>query len=180
MRGGPSQEIHDVLARARVVAGVREVPHLAGVSEPPAHADFGTRKIAGDTEHCGAAGSLQKPDEPKPNSPEDLGFTNSQTREPEPPHQHTPKKCRSCGAEILWAQILDEHGQRIRREDGRRFKAMPVDWAPAPGGNVIVYDRPGEGFVCRVLKHGEQPRPGERGRWAHHATCPQGSDWRGR
>jgi hypothetical protein len=165
MRGGPSQEIHDVLARARVVAGVREVPHLAGASEPPPAQNI--------PENIPTA-------EPRPNSPEDLGFTNSQTREPEPPHQHTPKRCRSCGAEILWAQILDEHGQRIRREDGRRFKAMPVDWAPAPGGNVIVYDRPGEGFVCRVLKHGEQPRPGERGRWAHHATCPQGSDWRGR
>src|SRR5690242_19617086 len=87
------------------------------------------------------------------------------------PREHRPRYC-PCGAAILWAQILDAEGNRIRNDDNGRFRAMPVDWEPRPDGNVIVYWREGEGFVCRTLKNGEQPRAGEKPRTSHFATCP--------
>ncbi len=116
-------------------------------------------------------------DEPKPNSPEDVGFTDSQIREPATPKQHEPKKCSSCSAPILWAQTIDDQGRRIPR-DGGRFKSMPVDWEPTDRGNVVVYHRQAEGFVCRVLGRGKQPRAGEKLRTSHFATCPQAKQHR--
>ena len=86
--------------------------------------------------------------------------------------QHTPKTCGSCPAPILWAAVLDEQGQRIKNEDTGRFRSMPVDWEPTPRGNIVVYWREGEGFVCRTLKHGEQPAAGEKLRTSHFVTCP--------
>ena len=86
--------------------------------------------------------------------------------------QHTPKTCGSCPAQILWAAVLDEHGQRIKNEDTGRFRSMPIDWEPTPRGNIVAYWREGEGFVCRTLKHGETARPGEKLRTSHFVTCP--------
>ena len=95
-----------------------------------------------------------------------------------PARQHEPKKCASCPAPILWAQSLDDEGRRIWDEERKRFKSMPVDWEPVPTGNVVVWDRPGEGFVCRVLKKGETPPAGARLRTSHFATCPNAKQHR--
>lgn len=84
---------------------------------------------------------------------------------------HTPRVCSSCPAPIFWAQVLDENGQRVRREDGR-FKSMPVNSQPDPRGNVVLFHRPGEGIVCRVLRRGEEPPPGAKLRTSHFSTCP--------
>lgn len=92
--------------------------------------------------------------------------------------EHRPRYC-PCGAPILWAQVLSADGKRIRNEDTGRFRAMPVDWEPRADGNVIVYWREGEGFVCRVLRGGERARPGENARTSHFATCPNASQHRG-
>ena len=96
--------------------------------------------------------------------------------------QHTPKTCGSCPAQILWAAVLqlDDDFEsptfgkwiRVKNEDTGRYRSMPVDWEPTPRGNIVVYWREGEGFVCRTLKHGEQPAAGEKLRTSHFVTCP--------
>lgn len=98
--------------------------------------------------------------EPSPNSPDDVGFTNPQTCEPAPAAgpRHIPKACGSCGAPIFWAQT----------ESGR---SMPVDATPVLDGNVVLYDHGGS-IRARVLKKGEEPRPGEKRRTSHFQTCP--------
>jgi hypothetical protein len=106
--------------------------------------------------------------DPTPNSPEDVGFIDKAKQ----PRTHEPKLCGSCRAKILWAAILGEGGQRIRNDDTGRFRSMPVDWEPSPHGNVVVYWREGEGFVCRTLKLDEQPREGEKLRTSHFYSCP--------
>jgi hypothetical protein len=85
--------------------------------------------------------------------------------------QCTPKFCSSCSAPIYWAQTLDDDGCRIWNEERKRFRSMPVDAAPSPAGNVVLFHRPGEGIVCRVLKKGEEPPPGAKLRTSHFATC---------
>jgi hypothetical protein len=119
------------------------------------------------------------PPEPRPNSPENTEFTNSQTSPPGPPApHHDPKLCSSCSAPILWAQVLDDAGQRVRRDDGR-FKSMPVDFQPDPlKGNVVLFNRQGEGIVGRVLTKGEAPPAGARLRTSHFATCPNANQHR--
>ena len=105
---------------------------------------------------------------PRGGAPRQAGELVGQLR---PAPQHAPKACSSCGAPVLWAQILDDHGQRVKRDDGR-MRSMPVDAEPSPAGNVVLFERPGEGIVCRVLRRGEQPRAGEKLRTSHFATCP--------
>ncbi len=94
------------------------------------------------------------------------------------PRVHSPRFCASCRAPIFWAAILDDSGQRIRNEASGRFKSMPIDWEPRPDGNVIVYWREGEGFVCRTLRRDETPRAGEKLRTSHFATCPNAKQHR--
>ncbi len=115
--------------------------------------------------------------DPRPNSPEDAGFTPVGER---PAPSHVPRVCPSCTAAIYWAQILvaavdPRDGAtvwvRSKKPDGR-FKSMPVDSQPDPAGNVVLFHRPGEGIVCRVLRKGEAPPPGARLRMSHFATCP--------
>ncbi len=98
---------------------------------------------------------------------------------------HEAKACRSCSAEIVWAQLIDESGAIVRRPDGRP-KAIPIDFAPSEKGNVQVYDRGGS-IVARVLGP-ETAREIRDAAWAlkgahtlrtpHFATCPQAKDWR--
>lgn len=67
------------------------------------------------------------------------------------------QKCRSCGADIIWA--LSDHGKR-----------MPVNAEMASGS----------GFVLE----GDPPRArlsvGEAVHLSHFATCPQAGKWRKR
>jgi hypothetical protein len=61
---------------------------------------------------------------------------------------------RGCGRMIRW--VTTEKG-----------KAMPIDPAPNPNGNVVLLDN----FTAHVLHKGEDP--GGRDRYMpHFATCP--------
>lgn len=120
--------------------------------------------------------------EPAANSPEDAGHAApAPSSRPEPHTCKGSKGAPGCGAPIFWAQVLDEHGQRIFYEDGRgqrRTKSMPVDVTPTPRGNVVLYQRQGEGVVCRVLRGGESPPAGAQLRTSHFATCPHAKSHR--
>jgi hypothetical protein len=75
--------------------------------------------------------------------------------------------CRSCGAEIWWAETVM----------GRR---MPVDADPVPDGNVVVV-REGVGQAPPVVEVGHPATlmPADRPRYqSHFATCPQASQHR--
>jgi hypothetical protein len=71
-------------------------------------------------------------------------------------------KCRSCGAEIEWAEW----------EDSR--KAVPLDVGTSPNGNLAVANG-------KVHRYAEQDRRLARDRRvSHFSTCPDAADWRGR
>lgn len=74
-------------------------------------------------------------------------------------------KCRSCGAEMMWARA-ENSGKRI-----------PLDAEPTPTGNVILCGY-GEDVVCRYLKK-DEPHDGNR-YTSHFASCPQAQQWRKR
>jgi hypothetical protein len=67
--------------------------------------------------------------------------------------------CRSCGAPIVWARTV-------------RGKMIPLNSAPDPAGNMVLV---GPGQAEQVT--GER-LPLEDRYMPHHATCPQGRDWR--
>jgi hypothetical protein len=141
------------------------------------HADGSGKAAPLPQPGAGAAQPAPADAEPRPNSPEDVGFLTPGQRGAAPAvPQHVPKVCSSCPAPIFWAQTLelDERGRwsRVRNESTGRFKSMPVDFQPTPDGNVVLFHRPGEGIVCRVLRKGEQPPPEAKLRTSHFATCP--------
>jgi hypothetical protein len=84
-----------------------------------------------------------------------------------------PHRCKSCDALIYWVQLVDEHGARQRRDDGKGWKAMPVDAQPDPiKGNVYCYrPRGARTLYGRVLRQGDPVPPGARLRTSHFATC---------
>ncbi len=195
---GQAGEIGEVLARARMVAGFTEVPRLddsacrppiSSTTEPAApqreEPPAGPAASApSELVHPGltdAAGLNRPPeisqdDEPKPNSPEDVGFTE----EARQPHLTPERKacCSSCPADCFWAQVVDDRGERAKNPATGRFRSMLVDYDPVPDGNVVVFRRPGQGIVCRVLKKGDAPPPGARLRKSHFATCPNAKQHR--
>jgi hypothetical protein len=65
--------------------------------------------------------------------------------------------CSSCHASILWVKTA------------ATGKAMPVDAAPSPEGNLILRD----GIAYHESKIPEAERPIER-YVSHFATCPNG------
>jgi hypothetical protein len=82
-----------------------------------------------------------------------------------------PSKCRSCGADILWAITRNE-------------KKMPVDAVPdmrppPKGGNMVLFLRGGQFGELRVEKYYE-PKHGKQNRYtAHWSTCPNADQHRG-
>lgn len=80
-------------------------------------------------------------------------------------------ECRSCGAEILWAQT-------------ERGSSIPLDPVPDPRGNLVIeVDGPGDGWppahvrrTAVYVREGE--RPDEPRYLAHFATCPQAESHR--
>lgn len=148
-------------------------PHGGEVAMPPAPG-----KPAQSPEPGPAA--APPPPEPASNSPEDVGY------QPVADHMPVPRVCSSCTAAIFWAQILiaatdPRDGStvwvRSKKPDGH-YKAMPVNSQPDPAGNIVLFRRPGEGIVCRVLRKGEAPPPGAKLRISHFATCPAASKHR--
>lgn len=75
-------------------------------------------------------------------------------------------ECGSCRAEIIWAVTT-------------RGKDMPVNFEPAPGGNIALDLRPGMAPLARVLTVAQQ-----FGRTnlhlSHFVDCPQAPRWRKR
>ncbi len=183
-RGGPPQHVATILAIARRNAGMDEVPHLAGAAAPPddeprpnSPEDVGYLQRPANQEgerHAPGAGKAGAPPEPAGESPSSPAAAPS----PFAPHTpadvahpvpaHPPKICRSCGAEIMWTKS---------ETTGR---SMPVDFAPSEKGNVALWDRRGS-IVSRVLTGqdlAEARAAGRPLRMPHHATCPQGKDWK--
>ena len=101
------------------------------------------------------------------------------------PAGHQPQRCRSCSAEIWWAQVLDEKGQIVKKPDGKP-RVIPVDFAPSEKGNVALARR-GTAVVARVLG-AERAQQIRDAAWAlqgthslrtsHFATCPNAADHR--
>jgi hypothetical protein len=120
--------------------------------------------------------------DPPSNSPADVGYLDQNPGAALPPAapRHVAKRCSSCAAPIFWAQLLDEKGERIRRQDGRGWKSIPVNLGHDPKGNVVLWDRKGQGIVGRVLRQGEAPPPGTKLRTSHFATCPDAKKHRKR
>lgn len=75
----------------------------------------------------------------------------------------TASRCRSCGAPIVWARTV-------------KGKSMPVDAAPAEGGNVELVPEP-TGSAMRAIVHGQAPLGGPPLHFSHFATCEDAS-WR--
>jgi hypothetical protein len=78
-----------------------------------------------------------------------------------------PMMCRSCGAEIYWAE---------RRDSGKR---VPVDSVPNSDGNLVLTLR--NGLRGKLLAERFDPafHPPERRRWvSHFVSCPQAKAWR--
>lgn len=74
-----------------------------------------------------------------------------------------PSRCRSCGAAIIWCTTT-------------AGKAMPVDEAPAPGGNLWI---DGDGTARVLFPLEAQQRAGQM-HLSHFATCPQAAQHRRR
>jgi hypothetical protein len=74
-------------------------------------------------------------------------------------------RCRSCGAEIIWA-TNDHTGGGI-----------PVDAEPVADGNITL-DLSGPKVLAHVLRKGEDVAEGTARYVSHFVTCPQGREWR--
>lgn len=76
--------------------------------------------------------------------------------------------CRSCGAEVVWGTNVSTR------------KAMPVDAAPSPIGNVSRYDAAdGPRFVVLNRNKAAAMRAANQPLYlAHFASCPQADQWR--
>jgi hypothetical protein len=131
-------------------------------------------------------------DDPRPNSPEDVGFIDQAARpgaapagSAPSPAVHEPQRCRSCDAQIWWAQVIDEKGEIQRKPDGKP-RVVPVDFAPSEKGNIALARR-GNAVVARVLG-AERAKQIRDAAWAlqgthtlrtpHFATCPNADQWR--
>lgn len=76
-------------------------------------------------------------------------------------------RCRSCDAEIIWAATP-------------AGKSMPLNAKPDPFGNVEVSGdtaRPVATVLAGLFLE-DARSTGRELYMPHHATCPQGRDWR--
>ena len=73
--------------------------------------------------------------------------------------------CRSCGAAVRW-EITAATGRRI-----------PLDVEPSPAGNVWLDDA---GLAHVMSSAGQLPLGAVKSQLyvPHHATCPQGREWK--
>lgn len=68
--------------------------------------------------------------------------------------------CRSCGAEIEWAESL------------KTGKNIPLDAKPTPDGNLVCIVGKVRGYTA------DDARLGRARRTSHFATCGQADMWR--
>lgn len=79
-------------------------------------------------------------------------------------------KCRSCGAEIIWA--ITTRGKRI-----------PLNAEPTMKGNMVIVDDVialEHGMSTPPLARAVSPmlEPGQVRYLPHHAVCPEANRWR--
>lgn len=77
------------------------------------------------------------------------------------------KRCKSCGALIMWAK------------NERTGRAAPIDVVPDEGGNVLMLDPDEDGVWYRVLNKEQRDKVNEPLRTSHFQTCPQANNWKG-
>lgn len=75
--------------------------------------------------------------------------------------------CRSCGAEIVWAETV-------------RGKRQPIDPLPVEKGKIVLREREGKAPLAIVVDVDPLPGMSEPKHLAHHATCPDAEQWRRR
>ena len=76
------------------------------------------------------------------------------------------EKCRACQAAIVWATTSTG-------------KAMPVDAAPSPDGNVLLLPTVDHKFVAVVVGKEEAEKSAAVERYkSHFATCPSAASFR--
>ena len=81
------------------------------------------------------------------------------------------KRCRSCGADILWATV----------ETSGKVTPIHKDSLHDPAGNLEVWKDASGKVRCRYLK-GDEPEalPGHFRAMSHYAFCPEAEAWRAR
>jgi hypothetical protein len=84
-----------------------------------------------------------------------------------PPRPCDLTACRRCKRPIFWA--FTGRGRR-----------MPLDAEPHPDGTIAAYKSGTGTWMCRTLKHGEEPHGYELRYMTHFATClvlPSSAKW---
>jgi hypothetical protein len=82
-----------------------------------------------------------------------------------------PVRCRSCGADVLWAEWASG-------------KKMPVDAEPdmrppPKGGSLVLSRRDPAGADKLIVEKWREEHGSKRNRYtSHFATCPNAGDWR--
>jgi len=82
-----------------------------------------------------------------------------------------PVRCRSCGADVLWAEWASG-------------KKMPVDAEPdmrppPKGGGLVLLRRDPAGADKLIVEKWREEHGPKRNRYtSHFATCPNAGDWR--
>lgn len=165
MRGGPPQQVQQVLAEARAVAERERPAELAGreAGEPRANSprDVGYVDLTGGSSAPGIVGPGNAPRAPGM-APEEAGGSG-----PAHPTLSAPPvgQCRSCGAPVYFAVTATG-------------KAMPVDVSPREDGNIqLLWD--GQRIAAVYLGGDLSKHPGPR-RISHFATCKDAKAWRKR
>jgi hypothetical protein len=75
-------------------------------------------------------------------------------------------RCKSCGQDLIWAKTA-------------AGKSIPIDTAPAAGGNVMLQSRQGLPPLAIVFGAGTAPPTNQARRYtSHFATCPHGDQHR--
>ena len=85
----------------------------------------------------------------------------------------TCRSCRSCGAAILWAKLIDTR-------PGKTSKPHPFDPEPNPKGYYYLYAPGGDvaKLEARYVQRGEAWPEGAKRRVSHFATCPDAEEHR--
>lgn len=73
--------------------------------------------------------------------------------------------CKGCGELMTW----------VNTTQGR---AMPLDPAPVPNGNVVIVRDGGGGLLAEYLRRTDTPAPGTPRYQSHFSSCPERARFR--
>jgi hypothetical protein len=85
-------------------------------------------------------------------------------------------KCRSCGADIRFAVMLDGVGVPRRKDDGSA-RSHPFDLMPVDGGHWKLELGLVDGKPTMVAQNVGRVR-GAYGHRSHYSSCPDAPAWR--